>query len=99
MPIDYFENRCESSSNITRFGICDDPPPASNPAYIDEENTTHWIAKVLNPNKRNCTFHAIDNCVTILKANGKMESRCDGLMKYDSTLIFIELKSREGGQW
>jgi hypothetical protein len=58
-----------------------------------------WIAIVNNPVREIVSFYAIDNCVLILRPNDEMESRCDGLLLYSNTLIFIELKSREGGQW
>jgi len=99
MPIIFFDPNCKTESKINRFGLCDDPPPNTNPAYIDENNSSKWIAIVNNPNQRTAEFYAIDNCVPILRPNGEMESRCDGLLLYLNNLIFIELKSREGGQW
>jgi hypothetical protein len=100
MPINFFDSSCKDSSNKEKFGLCDDPPPAQERAYIDEINRSKWIAIVNNPKKAEVEFFAIDNCVDILKPNGTMGSRCDGLLFYDKNrLIFVELKSREGGQW
>ena len=48
MPIDFFENKCKSTSNKIEFGLCDDPPPAENPAYIDENDVSKWIGIVKN---------------------------------------------------
>lgn len=99
MPINFFDPNCKTESDISRFGLCDDPPPDSNPAYIDENDPSKWIATVNNNIQEIVRFYAIDNCVPILRPNGDMESRCDGLLLYSNKLIFIELKSREGGQW
>ena len=99
MPIDFFINNCKSSSNLVEFGLCDDPPPANNPAYIDEVDDTKWIGVVKNKDNREVDFIGIDACIDIRKPDGKMESRCDGLLSFDNDLIFVELKSREGGQW
>lgn len=99
MPINFFLNACKTVSNRIEFGLCDDPPPTTNPAYIDESNQSIWIAIVKNPNNNNVEFYGIDNCVQIYKANGDMESRCDGLLLHSNSLIFIELKCRAGGKW
>ena len=99
MPINYLKPECRSESSKPRFGVCDDPPPASNPAYIDENSPVKWIAIVNNPNNHNVYFYAIDNCVDVFRPNGGMESRCDGVLQEGSRLIFIELKKRESGQW
>lgn len=99
MPIDFFTNGCKTSSNKIEFGLCDDPSPAINPAYIDESDNTKWIGIVTNNEEKNVDFIAIDACIDIRKANGRMESRCDGLLSFDNNLIFVELKTREGGQW
>lgn len=99
MPIIFFDNHCKTSSNIESFGLCDDPPPSENPAYIDENNSSKWIAIVNNPMNKEIDFYAIDNCVNILKANGKTESRCDGMLNYEDKIIFVELKMRGSSGW
>lgn len=99
MAIDFFQSDCISSSNKNEFGLCDDPPPSTRPAYIDELDKSKWIAIVKNLKLKKVDFIAIDACINIRKANGKQESRCDGLLSYDNDLIFVELKSRRGGQW
>jgi len=98
MPIDYFSN-CKTNSNKDKFGLCDDQPPLSNPAYIDENDSTKWIGIVHNPHLKEINFNAIDNCIDIRRDDNKMDSRCDGVLSYDNNLIFTELKEREGGQW
>ena len=99
MPIDFFEKKCKSTSNKIEFGLCDDPPPAENPAYIDENDVSKWIGIVKNSTNKQIEFIAIDACIEIRRPDGKLESRCDGLLSFDNNLIFVELKAREGGQW
>lgn len=90
---------CKCISNCQFFGICDDPPPSKNPAYIDYQNRNEWIAEVNNPNGYEVTFKAIDNCLEILRPNGELESKCDGLLHYNNTLVFVELKDRNSNGW
>ena len=101
MPIDFFTEACKSISNKKTFGLCDDPPPAITPAYIDENNADKWIGIVDNRNEHTIYFYAIDHCIEILRTDGKMESRCDGLLCCGKRLIFVELKSRrkKGSAW
>jgi len=98
MPIDYFTN-CKTNSSKIKFGICDEQPPSTNPAYIDEDSPTEWIGIINNSSEKNIQFNAIDNCIDIRREDGKMDSRCDGLISYENNLIFVELKERDGGQW
>ena len=98
MPINYFE-LCQYHSSQDRFGLCDDPPPESNPAYIDETNNEKWIGIVNNPENKHVQFNAIDNCIDIRRPDNTMDSRCDGVLSYNSSIIFVELKERAGGKW
>lgn len=95
MIVDFNEKKCQTASKRKIFGICDDPPPAKKPAYIDEINGSNWIAVVENEHQYPVTFTAIDNCIEILKEDGKMKQRCDGMLTYNSTVIFVELKDRD----
>jgi hypothetical protein len=99
MPIDFFKAECKTESSHEEFGLCDDPPPSTAPAYINEEDRSKWIAIVKNTENKLVEFYAIDNCVPIFKDDGNLESRCDGMLLSSNNLIFIELKSREGGKW
>jgi len=101
MPVDFFINGCKSQSNKSKFGLCDDAHPALNPAYINEIENANWIGIVNNPLEKQIDFYAIDHCIEILKPNGLMEKRCDGMLHYNNRLIFIELKSRKrkGNKW
>ncbi|MFT3678644.1 MAG: hypothetical protein QM791_00140 [Ferruginibacter sp.] len=101
MIINFFEAGCQTFSDRRTFGLCDDPPPARNPAYIDEYNGAIWIAVVENEPGYDVTFTAIDNCITVERPDGTMAQRCDGLLTYNTTAILVELKQRaaKGNQW
>jgi hypothetical protein len=99
MPINFFDSACKTSSDATNFGLCDDPPPAKNRAYIDEADNAKWIAEVKNDDAISVDFYAIDHCVEILRPNGEMESRCDGMLHYGTNLTFVELKDRNHSGW
>lgn len=96
MPIDFFANACTSKSSQKKFGLCDDPPPAKNFAYIDETDGSKWIAVVENDRCIEVSFIGVDNCPEIIlsRVDGSDESRCDGILYYDDTIIFVELKDR-----
>jgi hypothetical protein len=82
-----------------KFGICDDQPPLTNPAYLKLHTPDDWIAEISNPNSKQFTFKAIDNCVPVYRTNGELESRCDGMFYYDNNLAFVELKDRGSSGW
>lgn len=100
MPINFFDAGCKTESRRVKFGLCDDTPPPANPAYISEHTPSNWIGIVNNPTPKDVDFYAIDSCVTILKPDGiNMESRCDGMLHFDNTILFVELKMRGGSGW
>ncbi|HAK76660.1 MAG TPA: hypothetical protein DCR35_10135 [Runella sp.] len=101
MSINFQMVNCQTQSNRKIFGLCDDPSPNKNPAYIDELDGSKWIAVVENEEKYPTTFTAIDNCTEIKSADDKMAKRCDGVLMYNSTVIFVELKQRgaKGNAW
>ena len=101
MSIEFRVPNCQTKSDKKLFGLCDDPSPAKNPAYIDETDGSKWIAVVENENGFSIIFTAIDNCIEIKSVDGKMEKRCDGMLTYNSTVIFLELKQRsaKGNAW
>lgn len=101
MTVNFKNTQCQTNSKNKVFGLCDDPPPAKNPAYIDELNGANWIAVVENENHYEVTFTAIDNCVKIFRKDGKMGKRCDGMLTFNSAVIFVELKDRDalGNAW
>jgi Rps23 Pro-64 3,4-dihydroxylase Tpa1-like proline 4-hydroxylase len=69
----------------------------NSPAYIDinvSNEETKWIAIVENNDEIEVIFTAIDNCIKINRKDGKMNSRCDGMIIYQNHIIFVELKER-----
>ena len=101
MSVNFDELKCQTNSKRKIFGLCDDPLPAKNPAYIDEANGENWITVVENESLQEITFTAIDNCIEILRPDAKMKQRCDGMLTFNSTVIFVELKDRDslGNAW
>lgn len=101
MSIDFKVAKCQTKSNKKLFGLCDDPSPARNPAYIDEHDGSKWIAVVVNDECYAVTFTAIDNCIEIKRTDGRMDKRCDGVLAYNTNVIFVELKERGalGSAW
>jgi hypothetical protein len=80
------------------FGLCDDPPPLENPAYIDEADQSKWIAEVSNDNEYRVDFIAIDRCdeFDFRREDGSPAKRCDGVLTYNTSVIFVELKQKKG---
>jgi len=94
MSINFFDANCQSQTNQYKFGLCDDPNKDKDPAYIDTDDCSKWIAIVENNQKIEVIFTAIDNCIEILRSDGTMENRCDGMLTYNNHLIFVELKEK-----
>ena len=85
------------------FGLCDDATKPDEPAYVSTDRGAEitWIARVDNSPGYDVTFKAVDKCIPVLKGSGLQQKRCDGLLLYDSTIIFVELKERKdpSKQW
>lgn len=96
MSINFYEARCQSATNATLFGLCDNED--TTPAKIEHTHKDKWNATVINPTQKRITHTAIDNCIEILRANGEMDNRCDSLLTYTENIIFIELKNK-GADW
>ena len=96
MEIDFFNSQCKSVSNKKLFGLCDEQDN-KEPAYLDEENGAKWIAVVENEELKEIHFIAIDNCIDIWRdeVRKEMDNRCDGMLWYEATIVFVELKDRE----
>lgn len=95
MSINFFDANCQSQTNQHKFGLCDDPQPSKDPAYIDIDDYSKWIAIVENNQELEVIFTAIDNCIKLLRSDGKMDNRCDGMLTYNNNIIFVELKERK----
>ena len=95
MEIDFLNSQCQSVSNKKLFGLCDEQDN-EEPAYLDERNGDKWIAVVENEELKEVHFIAIDNCIDIWRDKEKkeMDNRCDGMLWYETSIIFVELKDR-----
>ena len=101
MPINFLQTGCKTESNQQLFGLCDNPDPAKDPAYIDELDDTKWIAEVTNNLGTLIEFFAVDHCQNIkpLRPNLEAAKRCDGILKNGNNLSFVELKDRDHRGW
>ncbi|MDR1181199.1 MAG: hypothetical protein LBL13_04405 [Bacteroidales bacterium] len=98
--MNFFDSKYQYISNKTIFGLCDDEPPPHKPAYLDENDGSKWIAIVENDAQIKVKFVALDHCIKLLKPDGKSEDRCsDGLLEYNSTIIFVELTTATHKNW
>ena len=91
---DVFKPLYQDRSNKKYFGICDDIPHQR--AYLDEIDGQKWTAVVHNDHEQEIAFTALDNCIEFNKANGHKESRCEGVLTHNETIIFVEIKERKG---
>lgn len=94
--VNFFVEESKSISNQQTFGLCDDEN--NKPAYIDEniENReTQWIGEVLNEFQNDVSFYPIDNCVPLIREDGTLAKRCEGLLCYSGNIVFTELKNRK----
>jgi hypothetical protein len=99
MSVNFSKVECQDGSKKKLFGLCDDRP--GQRAYLDEEDGRKWIAVVINEDRNEATFTAIDHCIEVNRPDGKPAKRCDGFLSYESTVIFVELKERGalGNEW
>jgi hypothetical protein len=98
-PVSFFSSSQQYTSNKKTFGLCDKEPPPHLPAYLDESNGKEWIAVIDNSCQIFVKFVALDNCIKLLKADGKQDKCCDGMLTYNSTVIFVELTTRTDNEW
>lgn len=94
MNIDFFKAECQISTRETKFGLYD--AEDNSPAILKLTNEPSWNATVLNNGRKTIIFTAIDNCIDVLKENGKMDRRCDCMIAYDNALLLVELKNKRG---
>ena len=85
----------EAARTDVEFGICD--PGNAQPEFTTIDSPLYQ-AKVNNPTAQILQFVPIDHNFNIRRANGDLESTCDGMLYNDTTyLAFIELKDKESG--
>ena len=88
----------ESVQTNKLFGICDDQDGTK--AYTDIDDTSKWIATVVNKNKIEIVFTAIDNCIIVhKKGSNDRESSCDGMLTFNDSIYLVELKKQRTGGW
>jgi len=96
MQVDFFNKECQKITYKDKFGICDDLDlNAKTPAYLDFLNTDNWLVEIINSSPpREIIFTAIDHC--ILKYDKMIDnpSRCDAMLTYNNSIVFVELKNK-----
>lgn len=92
MSIDFFNAVCQETTSEKKFGLYD--AEDKTPAKIKLTDELTWNATVLNHNSKTIYFTAIDNCINMFRENGEMDSRCDCMLSYNSTLLLVELKNK-----
>lgn len=90
---------CKKTTNVKKFGLCDDSSDKKLPAYLDQTDEGKWLATVENPNGKDITFKAVDFCVDVLRNNNEPIKRCEGFLLFENKIIFIELKDRTYRGW
>lgn len=100
--VDFLSSPVEISDKI-KFGLCDNEGEPLAPAYINEDNESEWIAVIDNRQPQDIAFIPIDNNIHIVRENGDMANRCDGMLIYGNIdkeeIIFVELKIVRTGGW
>ena len=95
MQIDFFNKECQESTRNVKFGICDDIDlNAKTPAYLDFVNTNNWLVEVVNSYLQEIVFTAIDHCIFKYDRTIDNPSRCDAMLTYENSIIFVELKNK-----
>lgn len=94
MSVQFLKADCQTTTGAMKFGLYDaeDKTPVKI-IFTDEEI---WNATVLNCNSKEILITAIDNCIDVFKQNGEMDTRCDCLLTYGNTILFVELKNKRG---
>lgn len=92
MSVDFFKAVCQKTTSEKKFGLYD--AEDKTPAKIKLTDETTWNATIINNAGTTVCFTAIDNCIDVFRENGEMDSRCDCMLTYNSTLLFVELKNK-----
>ncbi len=92
MSIDFFKAVCQKTTSEKKFGLYDAEDKTPVKIKLTDEHT--WNATIINNGGKPISFIAIDNCIDVFRENGEMDNRCDCMLSYNSTLLFIELKNK-----
>jgi hypothetical protein len=89
----FFGTACsEPPRNNNKFGLRDDP--GQTKAYSTVTDPEKWVATVVNADRGDVVFTAIDNCLMFIKQGTKSdkESTCEGMLTKRDKLHLVELK-------
>ena len=92
MSVDFFKVDCQNTTSEQKFGLYD--AEDLTPVKIKLTKEELWNATVLNSTSKNILVTAIDNCIDIFRQNGEMDNRCDCMLTYETSILFIELKNK-----
>ncbi|MGV3696984.1 hypothetical protein [Flavobacterium sp.] len=94
MSVNFFLGKCQDDSDEKIFGLCD--RPGRRPAFLDKDrnNRNIWTAIIVNKQRYQVRFVAVDYCISFPRVDNKKVKRCDAAIFYNSTVTFIELKER-----
>ncbi len=92
MSIDFLKADCQNTTNEIRFGLYD--AEDQTPVEIKLTDEDVWNATILNNDSKSILITAIDNCIDVFRPNGEMDNRCDCMLTYDTTILFVELKNK-----
>lgn len=94
MGVNFLKADCQNTTNKIRFGLYD--AEDKTPVEIKLTDEEMWNATVLNNDSKSILITAIDNCIDVFRSNGEMDNRCDCMLTYDTTILFVELKNKRG---
>lgn len=94
MSVEFLKEDCRKTTRERKFGLYDGEDNTPVAIKLTEEET--WNATVVNKAGKAVLVTAIDNCIDIFRDNGQMDSRCDCMLTFDSTIVFVELKNKRG---
>lgn len=92
MSVNFLKADCQNTTNEIRFGLYD--AEDKTPVEIKLTDEDIWNATILNNDSKSILITAIDNCIDVFRPNGEMDNRCDCMLTYDTTILFVELKNK-----
>lgn len=92
MSVEFLKADCQNTTNEMKFGLYDAEDQTLVTIKLTDEEL--WNATILNNDSKNILVTAIDNCIDMFRQNGDMDNRCDCMLTYDTSILFIELKNK-----
>lgn len=94
-------HRIEPPKTDALLGLCD--PEGEQPAYSTstKDGPDKWAATVENKKNKPVQFVPIDKNIKVYRANGDLESTCDGMLLFDNdkSIYLVELKDVSVPGW